>query len=269
MAIDINATAQELITAFDTHTALDAPLSSRPGFDLATAYRVGDVLTAHRRAQGHRTVGRKVAFGNHAIWKKFNLETVAWGPMYDDTVMSEAAAQGKVPVVFAPKVEPEIVFKLKAPLPATVGSAEDALRYVEWYSLGYEIVDCPCPGWQFQPADLVAAFGFHIGLVLGAPTPVDQTRLEELSNNLATFRLRLYKDDVFVEEGGGKAVLENPALCLAEFGRAVGRSPWAEPLAAGEVITTGSLTTPTLIHRGETWRAEAVGLAVAPMSVRI
>jgi hypothetical protein len=35
------------------------------------------------------------------------------------------------------------------------------------------------------------------------------------------------------------------------------------------VITTGSLTTPTLIHRGETWRAEAVGLAVAPMSVRI
>ena len=141
MAIDINGVAQELIRAFETGQPLEAPLTSRPGFDLETAYRVGAVLTAHRRAKGHRTVGYKVAFGNEAIWKKFNLQTVAWSPMYDDTVVSAEASQGKVPVVFAPKVEPEIVFKLKAPLPATVGSAVEALRYVEWYSLGYEIVD--------------------------------------------------------------------------------------------------------------------------------
>ena len=143
------------------------------------------------------------------------------------------------------------------------------LTSVEWLSLGYEIVDCPFPEWQFKPPDLVAAFGFHAGLVLGAPTLVTSANVEALAARLADFKLKLFKNDNFVEEGGGKNVFRSPALCLGELARAIGEAPWAEPLRPGELISTGSLTTPMLIAPGETWRAEPEGLEVKALVMRL
>ena len=86
MAIDPSAVAQELIDAYEAGELLPEPLSSREGFDLATAYAVEAELMRRRRAQGRAVVGRKVAFANPAVWPKLRLQTVAWGSMYDDTV---------------------------------------------------------------------------------------------------------------------------------------------------------------------------------------
>ena len=62
-------------------------------------------------------VGRKVAFGNHAVLEKLKLDTVAWASMYDDTVhQANAGDTTPVPFAYAPKLEPEIVFKLKGPV---------------------------------------------------------------------------------------------------------------------------------------------------------
>jgi len=168
MAIEPAAIAQELIDAYEGGDLLPEPLSSREGFDLETAYAVEAELARRRRAAGHTVVGRKVAFANPAVWPKFNLQTVAWGSMYDDTVQQAHELDvTPVPFLYAPKLEPEVVFKLKGPVTGNPTDAVAVMNAVEWISLGYEIVDCPFPEWQFQPSDLVAAFGFHSGLVLG------------------------------------------------------------------------------------------------------
>jgi 2-keto-4-pentenoate hydratase len=266
MAIDPQGVAQELVDAYEAGDLLPETLSSREGFDLSTAYAVEAELSRRRRAAGRSVVGRKIAFGNHAVLEKLKLETVAWASMYDDTVQPAAEAEvTPVPFAYSPKLEPEIVFKLKSPVMGDFTDPAAVLTSVEWLSLGYEIVDCPFPEWKFQPADLVAAFGFHAGLVLGAPTMVTSANAASLAAQLGEFKLKLFKNDTFVEEGGGKNVLRNPALCLGELAAAIRRSPWAEPLRAGELISTGSLTTPMLIAPGETWRAEPEGLEVAPL----
>ena len=90
-----------------------------------------------------------------------------------------------------------------------------------------------------------------------------------LAAQLGEFKLKLFKNDTLVEEGGGRNVLRNPALCLGELAAAIRRSPWAEPLRAGELVSTGSLTTPMLIAPGETWRAEPEGLDVAPLVMKL
>ena len=268
--LDVNAIAQELVDAYEAGELIPQPLSSRPGFDLDTAYKVESELARRRRESGHIVVGRKIAFGNHAALQKLNLETVAWGSMYDDTVQrANDAGPTSVPFTYAPKLEPEIVFKLKSPVSGDPTDAVAVLRSVEWLSLGYEIVDCPFPEWQFKPQDLVAAFGFHAGLVLGAPTAVTAANVQTLASQLGEFKLRLFKDDNFVEEGGGKNVFRNPALCLGELAKAIREAPWAEPLRAGELISTGSLTTPMLIAPGEKWRAEPVGLDVAALEMKL
>ena len=270
MAIDSKAVAQELVDAYASGKMLDAPLSSRAGFDLSTAYAVEAELAKRRRASGRTVVGRKIAFANHGVMEKLKIQTVAWGSMYDDTVQ-RASDTGTTPVPFtyAPKLEPEIVFKVKTPITGGFDDPAAVMRAVEWLSLGYEIVDSPFPDWKFQAADLVAAFGFHAGLVLGAPTPVTDANAAALAAQLATFKLKLFKDDVLVEEGGGVNVLRNPALALGEFARALSQSPWAEPLRAGELVTTGSLTTPPLMAPGETWRAEPEGLPVAALTMKL
>ena len=270
MAIDPLAVAQELIDAYEAGDLLPQTLSSREGFDLPTAYAVEAELARQRRSSGHTVVGRKVAFGNHAVLEKLKLQTVAWASMYDDTVhQANAEDATSVPFTYAPKLEPEIVFKLKSPVTGDPSDPVAILKNVEWLSLGYEIVDCPFPEWRFQPQDLVAAFGFHAGLVLGAPTMVTSSNLASLAAQLAEFKLKLFKNDNFVEEGGGKNVFRSPALCLGELAAALSRSPSAEPLRAGELISTGSLTTPMLIAPGETWRAEPEGLDVAPLVMKL
>jgi 2-keto-4-pentenoate hydratase len=268
--LDVNAIAQELVDSYEAGELIPQPLSSRPGFDLAAAYKVEAELERRRRASGRTVVGRKVAFGNQAALQKLNLKTVAWGPMYDDTVQrANDVDVTPVPFTYAPKLEPEIVFKLKTPVAGDPTDAVAVLKSVEWLSLGYEIVDCPFPEWQFRPQDLVAAFGFHAGLVLGPPTAVTDANVETLARQLGEFKLRLFKNDNFVEEGGGKNVLGNPALCLGELAKAIREAPWADPLRAGELISTGSLTTPMLIAPGETWRSEPVGLDVAPLLMKL
>jgi 2-oxo-3-hexenedioate decarboxylase len=270
MAIDPQAIAQELVDAYEAGDLLPQPLSSREGFDLPAAYAVEAELARRRRASGRQIVGRKVAFGNHAVLEKLHLKTVVWASMYDDTVHKASDAEKTVvPFTYAPKLEPEIVFKLKSPVVDDPVDPVSVLNSVEWLSLGYEIVDCPFPEWQFKPQDLVAAFGFHAGLVLGEPTMVTAGNVKTLATQLGEFKLKLFKNDNFVEEGSGKNVFRNPALCLGELVTAVGSSPWAESLRAGELVSTGSLTTPMLIAPGETWRAEPLGLDVAPVVMKL
>ena len=269
MAIDANAVAEELIEAYATGALLPETLSSREGFDLATAYSVEAELSRRRRASGRTIVGRKVAFANPAAWGKLEIDTVAWAPMYDDTVQQAKDECNDVPFMYAPKLEPEVVFKLKTTVDGDPTDPAAVLSAVEWLSLGYEIVDCPFVDWQFQPPDLVAAFGFHAGLVLGAPTAVTNANITALAGQLAQFKLKLFKNDALVEEGRGRNVLRSPALCLGELAAAIRRSPWAEPLMPGELVSTGSLTTPMLIAPGDTWRAEPEGLDVAPLVMKL
>jgi 2-keto-4-pentenoate hydratase len=50
---------------------------------------------------------------------------------------------------------------------------------------------------------------------------------------------------------------------------AAARQVGSSPLDAGEIISTGTLTTPQPIARDESWRAEVDGLALAPLTLTL
>jgi 2-oxo-3-hexenedioate decarboxylase len=262
--------ARELFAARARGVPIPVPPSSQdPGFDLTSAYAVDTELVRTRRAAGRRVAGRKIGFANRALWRKFGLETLAWGTMYDDTVHQATgnAATFSLRNLIAPKIEPEIVLRLtRSPAPDDPDPAS-VLGAVEAIALGYEIIDCPFPGWQFKPTDFVAAFGFHAGLVVGDWQRLDPARNAALAVQLAEFTLKLLKDGELVEEGGGANVLRSPALCLGELATAIGRQAGAEPLAAGELVSSGTLTTPQLLHPGEEWRAQVAGIDLPPLTL--
>jgi len=256
------------MTAYESGRMVAAPPSSRDaGFDLPAAYAVEAELARRRRAAGRTTVGRKVGFANKALWRVLKLDTVVWAHMYDDTVRYAANNDASLSLarMRSPKIEPEIVFRLKQPLGAGDVDATAVLDAVEWLALGFEIIDCPFPDWQFQPVDFLASFGLHAALIVGEPRRVEPT----MADALPRFKVRLLRNGDLVDEGSGRNVLRSPALCLGELAAAIARQPGAEPLVPGEIVSTGTITTSQPIAVGETWSATVEGLDVPNLTLRL
>lgn len=264
------ALAKELLSAFETGQMVDVPPSQRPGFDLNMAYEVEAMLKRSREASGHRAAGRKVGYANKAMWRVLKLETLVWAHMYEDTV--HYTDNNSLDLTIAHprslKIEPEIVFGLKQAVTEGADAAA-ALASVDWLALGFEIIDCPFPDWKFQPGDFVASFGLHAALVVGEKIPVQPELISTLVDELPRLKVRTSKQGEFVEEGSGKNSLKSPALCLAELSAAISRRFPAEPLSAGEIVSSGTLTAGHLSSAGDVWTAHVEGLALPPLTLRL
>ena len=273
---EVEALARELLSAYETGERVAIPPSQRPGFDLNTAYAVEAALKRLREAGGHRAVGRKVGYANKAMWRVLKLETLVWAHMYDNTVHYSDSNSATLTLAHprSLKIEPEIVFGLKPPIMGGAPDATAALASTEWLAVGFEIIDCPFPEWQFQPSDFVASFGLHAALVIGERVPVRPDGIAALVDELPRFKVRIScsnesKNGEFVEEGSGRNCLRSPALCLAELSAAIARRFPMEPLSAREIVSSGTLTTGHLTGRGDLWTVEVEGLLLPPLTLRL
>jgi 2-oxo-3-hexenedioate decarboxylase len=167
-----------------------------------------------------------------------------------------------------PRIEPELVFGLAAPLP----SGDDPLallRAVAWVAPGFEIVHSVFPGWKFTAADCTAALGLHGRLVVGAPVAVDDTNRATLAAAMAVFEVALLRGDALVDSGIGANVLGSPLRALAHLRDVLAAQSWAPPLAAGEIVTTGTITDAHPVRAGETWRASYGALGVTGFALTL
>jgi 2-keto-4-pentenoate hydratase len=268
---EVENLARELLTAYETGQRVPVLPSARPGFDLNAAYEVEAALKRLREAEGVRAVGRKVGYANRAMWRVLKLDTLVWAHMYDDTVhySDRNSATITLPNCRSLKIEPEIVFGIRQPIVAEGLDAVVALESAGWLAMGFEIIDCPFPEWRFQPVDFVASLGLHAALVIGERVEVRPGLMASLAEELTRFKVRVSKDGEFVEEGSGRNCLRSPALCLAELGAAILRRFPAEPLRAGEVVSSGTLTAGHPADKGDLWEVEVEGLSLRALTLRI
>ena len=260
--LDLKQLAVELKNAYANRTIVPSPSARDAAFTMDDAYAVESELVRLRTLDGKKTNGLKVGYANKAMWRALKLETLVWAHMYNDSVQyaSGGAASLSIARMVAPKIEPEIVLKVKQPVAGADAAA--ILGGVEWLALGFEIIDCVFPDWQFQPMDFVAAYGLHAALVVGTSLPVTPDNIPALVEQLPKFKLMLSRNGELVEEGSGKNSLRSPALCLGELARVATVSP-------GDLVSSGTLTTPTLIHSGEEWKATVDGLDLQSLTLRV
>src|ERR1022692_561059 len=268
---DSETLARELLSAYETGEMVAIPPSARAGFDLNTAYAVEAALKKFREGEGRRAVGRKVGYANKAMWRVLKLETLVWAHMYDDTVHYSDGSSTTLSLRHprSLKIEPEIIFGLKQPLTGQGLDATAALASTDWLAVGFEIIDCPFPEWKFQPSDFVASFGLHAALVIGERRQVRPDLIATLVDELPRFKVRMSKSGEFVEEGSGRNSLKSPALCLVELGAAIARRFPAQPLSAGEIVSSGTLTAGHATSRGDLWTVDVEGLPLPSLTVRI
>ena len=254
--------AGELMDALDRGAVIPSIIQRNPHFDWDQAYRVAADIVRLRRGRGEKTVGRKIGFTNRNIWAQYSATGPIWAHLYDRTVQfavdNRAAVSLKGSV--QPRLEPELAFKLGAPLPSSINDPERMLEAIEWYAPSFEIVDCHFADWKFGPADSVADFSFHWRLILGTPCAVDKGAILALVASLRDCRIALSRGDTVVDRGIGANALGHPLAAIAHLAGLLALQPYFEPLAAGEIITTGTLTAAMPIAAGETWSSRYEGL---------
>jgi 2-keto-4-pentenoate hydratase len=267
-AAAIDRIASRLIDAQDHATTIPPIAATTAGFDVDSAYDVLLAIESRRVAQGWRPVGRKIGFTNRTIWPRYGVYQPMGARVWSHTVRYAGRGRATQPLAgfVQPRIEPEVVFKLAAPV-AAGADARAVLMATEWIAAGFEIVQSHFPDWRFEAADCTAAFGLHAALVVGEPYALDAENREQLSRLLPTFRATLCKADVVVDSGVGANVLDSPALAVAHLASVLARHPRHPPLVAGEIVTTGTITDAWPVSAGETWSSDYGELPVKGLTV--
>jgi 2-oxo-3-hexenedioate decarboxylase len=260
--IEIQGVAAEVFGTLDTGRQIE-PFSSRiSSFNLDDAYRVTAAVRKMRETRGELPMGRKIGFTNRTIWAEYNVYEPIWGYVYNRTVhnLSEIGDTFSLEGLAEPRIEPEIIFKLAvAPAPSMDETA--LLACIDWVGHGFEVVQSIFPGWQFSAPDTVAAFGLHGALLIG-PRHSIATHAEDWSRTLSTFEIDLKREGTVVDHGRATNVMGGPLSALRHLIDLLARDQVNPPLAADEIVTTGTLTRALPISTGETWTTELTGVAL-------
>jgi len=264
------AAADRLDAAFVAARQMPRLTEADPAFDVACAYEVLAELHARRIARGWQPVGRKIGFTNTTIWARYGVDRPMWSHVWDRTVTLAQGDRAALTLdgLMEPRIEPEIVFGIAGPLPPG-DDPLDILRAVAWIAPGFEIVHSAFPGWKFGAADCAAAYGLHGRLAVGTRVPVTDANRAALAAALPTFTVTLSRGHTMVEQGVGANVLGSPARALAYLRDVLATQPRAPPLAAGEIVTTGTITDAQPVRAGETWHATFGALPLRALTATI
>ncbi len=268
--LEPEAIAVGALAALDAGRRITPFSETLPGFDLDVAYRVTAAVRGLRQGRGETPVGRKIGFTNRNIWAEYNVFAPIWGDMYDTTqhALADSGGAFDLAALREPRIEPEIAFGLaRAPEPDMDEAA--LLSCIDWVAHGFEIVHSPFPGWRFTAADTVAAFGLHGAYLMGPRRSIDGGEAAAWLEALASFEIALERDGAVVERGHAANVLDGPLTALRHLVGLLARDPANPPLAAGEMVTTGTLTRALPVAPGESWSTEISGLPLAGIAVRL
>jgi 2-keto-4-pentenoate hydratase len=258
----------ELLDALDQNRLIET-ISSRDGsFDVPAAYRISAGIVSRRLARGERPVGRKIGFTNRLIWEEYRVSSPMWGHVYEETVtrLDQPVAHLAIGHLSQPRIEPEIVLHF-ASAPGAATDEGELLSTIDWIAHGFEIVQTHFLDWKFTLADTIADFGLHGALVVGPPRTVSDAA--DVVGKLRAFTISLASGGVVQAHGAGANVLDSPLMAALHLVRVLGAQQLFEPIQAGEIVTTGTLTPALPIRTGETWTTNLSGIDLPGLTLHV
>jgi 2-oxo-3-hexenedioate decarboxylase len=257
-------TPEQLLQHHDQARLWGQPPGVVGGTDTAAAYQQALAVRRLRQQRSEVPKGYKIGFTNRTLWQRYEVFGPMWGTVWDTGLsLAEAAgqglAQGQIDLAYTcqPRLEPEIVFGMKATPPANA-SLQQLFEAIDWLAPGFEVVQSHCLDWKFSATDTMTDGGLHARLLVGQRLPVHTLApdAQALHTLLAQAQVTLFKNGQAVEQGAGANVLDSPLNALQHFLNELRQCPGAVDLQAGDVVTTGTWTDAWPLQAGEHWRAE-------------
>lgn len=263
---DIDALARDLLRACDRATLLPLPSDADPDFDLPQAFEVADRMRAARIARGEVPVGYKIGFTNRSIWPRYGVFAPIWGTVWRHTLhlLDAPFVRASLSGLSQPRLEPEVVFGLKAP--PTSGMDNAALvGCIDWVAHGFEIVHTHFADWRFRRGDCFADDALHGRLYVGPRVPI--ARFADPAAELRALQVELLRDGRVVDRGEASVVLDGPVDALRQWVEAMHAQPQHWPIRAGDVVTTGTITDAWPMAPGQRWRTRLSDPRLSPLTL--
>lgn len=264
---DPHIIAREMKAAQDECRQIEPFTSRWEGFSNVQAYAVARLIHEMRMEEGAVAVGRKIGFTNPEMWSIYGVHEPIWAYVYDTTIVQLTGPQARCRIgrYAEPKIEPEIVVHFRSAPPVSTHPAE-VLACIDWIAHGIEIVQSHFPGWKFQAADTIADWALHATLLVGEPHEVNGLG-PEVTSDLERFTITLACDGNVRERGRGSNVLGSPLVAVMHLITVIAKQPHAQPLLAGDLVTTGTLTPALSIHPSQNWTTNLEGISLPGISV--
>lgn len=273
MSSQIDRYAHQILDARASGKAIP-PLSGRYALTLEDGYEIARRVLDLRIAQGENPIGRKIGFASNIVRQAAEKgcadASPVWAHVFDSTVHE---AEDNI-IVFSlggmqqPRIEPEIVFKLRKAPPADA-TPEMLADCIEWMAHGIEITSSIFPDRRLDAADVAAAFGLHGALLIGEPRVVSEASRHSLGVIMASASVSLSCDGSLLAAGFGSETLNGPLHALWLLHRILVGQSLFPPLAAGEIVTTGSWTYAYPVAPGQTWQTAFSALQLEGMTVSL
>jgi 2-oxo-3-hexenedioate decarboxylase len=232
-----------------------AQLSEKSKYTLDEAYDIQSASIQRRLNRGEKRNGMKMGFTSRAKMIQMGLNDMIWGRLTDGMMVEDGDTISLKNYVH-PRVEPEIAFLLKRPLPYPCTAAE-AIAAVDGVAPAMEIIDSRYKNFKFSLEDVVADNASSSSFVVG-PWHKPDTDLENLGM-VMEFNGRP------VQIGSSAAILGQPVRSLVSAARLTAEA--GEGLEAGWIVMAGGATAAEALRPGIHVRNTVQGLGSVAFSV--
>jgi 2-oxo-hept-3-ene-1,7-dioate hydratase len=237
---EIEAAAQDLLTAEATGTQIGLLSLRHPGMTMDDAYAIQSAQIRQKLAAGRDIIGWKIGLTSKVMQAALKIDTPDSGVLYDDMLFDSGAT---VPAgrFIQPRVEAEIAFVMKAPLEGEV-TREEVLAATDHVAPALEILDTrilradPATGTPRIITDTISDNAANAGIVLG-PDRHDPAEVD-----LRWTGAIVRKDGEVELTGLGAAVLDDPVMGLVWLARRMHQ--YGQRIEAGQIILSGSFIAP-------------------------
>lgn len=243
--------AARLRRAGETGVAIEPLRDQLEAGDIASAYAIQQLNTAHWLTQGRRLIGRKIGLTSKAVQKQLGVDQPDYGMLYADMALADGE---EVPMsrLMQPKVEAEVALVLERDLDPADLAMTELISAVAYAVPAIEIVGSRIANWNIRIQDTIADNASSGLFVLGN----DARKLDGLDLRLCGMVMERRGEQISL--GAGVACLGNPlnaALWLARTMAAAGA-----PLRAGDVVMTGALGAMAGVSAGDVIDVRISGL---------
>jgi 2-keto-4-pentenoate hydratase len=228
-----------------------------PNLDVAQAYTVQRINLARHLGHGHLLRGHKIGLTSAAMQELLGVDEPDFGYVLDSMLLPNGAT---VPVTAfcAPRVEPEVAFRMAAALRGPGVTAEDVMAATDAVAPALEIVDSRIADWRITLADTIPDNASSGAMVLGDWVPVrDAPPLPDTSATLVV-------NDSTVGAGPGTAVMGDPAQAVAWLANALAK--YDTTIEAGQFVMSGSYTAASFVVAGNRASATITGLGTVSVT---
>lgn len=253
--------AAELLYAAQQTRVPIAPLTqSFPDMSVDDAYAIQQANLVRRTSEGRNLVGHKIGLTSEPMQKLLGVSEPDFGYILDDMVLAagEVAERGRF---CAPRVEPEVAFRLHTPLQGPGVTVADVYAATDAVAAALEIVDSRIADWKLTLPDTVADNASSGAVALGQWVDVSSRE-----PNLHALRAVLSLNGTQIDSGLGSAVLGDPAAAVAWLANAVGA--YGTTIEPGQIVMSGSFTTAAFVESGDSAAATIDGLGSVSVTFR-